>query len=155
MDRITVDDEIVRDHVTVMEGSSDSLRHSEQSVEIAAETIELEPFSGTDPALAYSNRLAEALDTYHGSVAAMSDELLVMARKLTQLADQVTEVDDDLADRLRRIADSIDGGGTSLETPVATVRPGVERWLPVAPPTSITPIERVHHVTTTNTGMSS
>ncbi|PWD50525.1 hypothetical protein C8046_07550 [Serinibacter arcticus] len=118
MDRIQVDDSVVRNHVTVMEESSDDLRRDEQALQLTAELGEREPYSPTDPGVRFENVLDEALETYEDSLAAMGDELLVMARKLTQLAGEVVAVDDDLAQQLRTIADGIDGGvGTRTDCP--------------------------------------
>jgi hypothetical protein len=125
MKRISVDDSIVRNHVTVMEDCSDQLRRDEQGLGLAADLNEREPYSPTDPGVRLESSFSDALESYEASLAVMGDELLVLARRLTQLAGEVTAVDEDLADRLRAIADGIDGGGTGAgaATPPLTTLP--------------------------------
>ena len=106
MDNITLEEDVLRDHLTVMVDSSDTLRRSERSIEDVAEIVELEPYSRAESALAYSARLALALDSYHDGAAVIGDELLSMAKKLTDLATQVTAVDEDVHARVRLITDS-------------------------------------------------
>lgn len=129
MKRISVDESVVRNHVTVMEDCSDQLRRDEQGLGLTADLNEREPYSPTDPGVRLDSSFSDALESYEASLAVMGDELLVMARKLTQLAGEVTAVDDDLADRLRAIADGIDGGAGasggsttgSVTTPIRTL----------------------------------
>ena len=141
MKRISVDESVVRNHVTVMEDCSDQLRRDEQDLGLTADLNEREPYSPTDPGVRLDSSFSDALESYEASLAVMGDELLVMARKLTQLAGEVTAVDDDLADRLRAIADGIDGGtgasgaGTgSVTTPIRTLP--AEATLDPPPPVS-------------------
>lgn len=110
MDKITVDDDVVRDHVGVMETSSDTLRRGEQAIDVMLDLGAVEPYSVTDAGVEFENTATEALTTVEAALAATGDHLLVMARKLGQLASEVTDIDQDLADRLRAIADTLDGG---------------------------------------------
>lgn len=129
MERISVDDTVVKNHVTVMEDCSDQLRRDEQDLGLTADLNAPEPFSVTDPGVRLESGFSDAVESYEGALAVMGDELLVMARRLTQLVGEVTAVDQDLADRLRAIADGIDGGAPPTVPPVTTV-PGAPRSTP-------------------------
>ncbi|WP_284251063.1 hypothetical protein [Litorihabitans aurantiacus] len=111
MSDLTVDDAIVDNHVTVMESCSDELRRDEQSLGLAADLNEREPYSTTDPGVGLETAFSDALESYEGSLAVLGDELLVLARMLTQHAGQASEIDTEIADRMRAIAEGVSPGG--------------------------------------------
>lgn len=135
MDRITVDEDIVRHHSGTLVRASGDLVTQEQRLDDALDLGESEPYSSTDPGVEYLNALTTNLSGHLDQVERVNDHLLRMAVLVRGLADEATAVDEDVADQLRALADRLDDPSAPAAVPVTPV-PTVHR--PVGP-TPITP----------------